>query len=160
MKHRLIKMLLILTLLFTWMGLRPNPASAAGGCKNTTCEGYNPYTMGCPATTAGTRKYLPDGYSYVETRVSGTSDCDAKWARTTNMSGGYRYAAATLRYGCANYCYSQYASTPGSIASGQTVYTPMHAYAATPTRSCGDVEYTGPIYVPLSLSDTYCTGTN
>lgn len=159
MNSRIIRILLVLTLLFTWLGLGSNPAHAAGSCKNVTCEDLNPYTMGCPASRSGSLKYLPDGYSFVETRVSGTSDCDAKWARTTNMSGGYRYAAATLRYGCSNYCYTKNVSSPGTIASGQVVYTPMHAYAATPTRSCGVVS-TSYIYVPISLSDTFCTGAN
>lgn len=160
MKFRLINVLLVLTLAFTWLGFRANSAIAAGNCKNVTCEGLNPFTMNCPAVTAGTVKVLPDGISTVETRVSGTADCDAKWAKTRNLSGANRYAAATLRYGCANYCYSQNVSSPGTIASGSSVYTPMHAYASTPTRSCGSVSTVGPLSVPIGLSNTSCTGAN
>jgi hypothetical protein len=160
MKHRYVRILIALTLMFTWLGFRSIPASAAGLCKNTGCEGLNPATMQCPATRSGSVKVLPDGASIVETRKSGTSDCDAKWARTTNQSGGSRYAAASLRYGCSNYCYNQSVTSPGTISNGQVVYTPMHAYAATPTRSCGKVSTSGPISIPIGISDTYCTGAN
>lgn len=162
MKYRYIRMLIALTLMFTWLGFSSSPASAAGLCKNTACEGLNPATMQCPATISGVFKYLPDGLSTVETRKSGTADCDAKWARTFNKSGGYRYAAASLRYGCSNYCYNQSVTSPGTIASSSTVgvFTPMHAYAATPTRSCGNVSTTGPIPVPIGISSTFCTGVN
>lgn len=160
MRYRYARVLIALTLIFTWLGVRSTPAFAAGSCKNVTCEGLNPNTMGCPATRSGSVKVLPDGLSFVETRKSGTADCDAKWARTTNKSGGSRYAAASLRYGCANYCYNQSVSSPGTISNGSVVYTPMHAYAATPTRSCGDVATSGPIPVPIGISSTFCTGAN
>ena len=160
MKYRYVRILIALTLMFTWLGFRSSPASAAGLCKNTTCEGLNPATMQCPATRSGAVKVLPDGASLVETRKSGTADCDAKWARTTNLSGGSRYAAASLRYGCSNFCNSQSVSSPGTISSGNVVYTPMHAFAATPTRSCGDVSTSGPIPIPIGISTSFCTGVN
>ena len=106
-------------------------------------------------------KILEDTYSFVETRVSDAeNDCDAKWARTNNRSNYYRYAAASLRYGGANYRYSKSVSSPGTIESGQSVYTSMLAYETMPTRSCGHVLQSGPISIPISLGDTYCTGVN
>lgn len=162
MKYAHIRILLVLTLMFTWFGFHSSPASAAGTCKNLTCEGKFASTMGCPGYTSGNVKILLDGLSTVETRASGNADCDAKWARTYNKSGSNRYAAASLRYGCSNYCYSQSISSPAPIASSNTVgvYTPMHAYYATPTRSCGRVETTGPISIPISLFNSLCTGAN
>ena len=162
MKHRIARVLFALTFVFTWLGFHSTPAYAAS-CLNVTCEGLNPSTMGCAtgAVTSGSVKILSDGgnnQSYVETRKS--SACDAKWARTTNKSGAYRYAAASLRYGCTNYCYSQSVRSPGTIANLATVYTPMHAYAATPTRSCGAVSVSSPINIPLSISSSSCTGAN
>jgi hypothetical protein len=163
MKYRCVRILIVLTLMFTWLGFRSAPAFAAGGCKNVTCEGLNPNTMGCPAIGAGSVKYLSDGgsgLSIVETRQSTSANCDAKWARTTNLSGGSRYAAASLRYGCSNYCYAQSVSSPGTITNGNGVYTPMHAYAATPTRSCGAVSTSGPISIPIGINASLCTGVN
>lgn len=162
MKFRIIRILIGLTLVFAWMGFHSTKAYAAS-CFNVTCEGLNPSTMGCStgATTSGSVKILSDGgnnQSFVETRQS--SACDAKWARTTNKSGGYRYAAASLRYGCTDYCYNQSVSSPGTIANLSTVYTPMHAYVATPTRSCGSVSVSGPIGIPLAIYSGSCTGAN
>ena len=160
MKDRIVRVLLTLTFVFTWLGFQSMPAFAAS-CYNVTCEGLNPSTMGCTAVTSGSVKILSDGgnnQSYVETRKS--TDCDAKWARTTNKSGAYRYAAASLRYGCTNYCYNQSVRSPGTIANLTTVYTPMHAYAATPTRSCGAVSVSGPIAIPLGISSSSCTSAN
>lgn len=162
MKYQHIRILLALTLIFTGLSIKSAPASAAGSCKNTTCEDKFASAMGCPAYTAGNVKVLSDGKSTVETRASGTADCDAKWARTYNKSGGNRYAAASLRYGCSDYCYDKSISSPEPIASSSTVgvFTPMHAYAATPTRSCGRVSLSGPIAVPIGVSTTSCTGAN
>lgn len=162
MKTRLIRALLILTIFFTWLGVRSASVFAAGGCNGPTCEGKFASTMGCPAYTSGPVKVLSDSKSTVETRVSGPSDCDAKWARTYNKSGGNRCAAASLRYGCANYCYNQSISSPEKIASSSTVgvHTPMTAYSGTPTRSCGRVSTTGPIPTPIPVSDAECTGAN
>lgn len=164
MNSRIIRMLLVLTLVFTWLAIKSTPAQAAS-CFQTSCEDQNPSTMGCgtDAVTSGTRKYLSDGgsnLSFVETSKSAA--CDAKWARAYNRSGYYEYVAASLRYGCSNYCYSKSVSTRDPIASSGTVgvYTPMHAYVATPTRSCGVVSAIGPIAVPISISDTRCTGSN
>lgn len=162
MRYKIIRILLGLTLLFTWLGFQPTPAYAAS-CYNVTCEGLNPNTMGCgaDATTAGSRKYLSDGganQSFVETRKSNA--CDAKWTRTTNKSGGYRFAAGSLRYGCSNYCYNKSVSSLSTIANLAVVYTMMTAYVATPTRSCGVVSTSGPISIPLSISNSICTGAN
>ena len=161
MKFRIVRMLLALTFVFTWLGYRSTTAYAL--CFNTSCEGLNPATLGCGAdgVTSGSVKVLSDGgnnQSFVETRKSNA--CDAKWARTTNKSGGNRYAAGSLRYGCTNYCNNQSISSPGTIANNTTVYTMMHAYVATPTRSCGVVSVSGPIGIPISISSTRCTGAN
>lgn len=162
MKYPHIRMLLVLILMFSWFGYRSSQVFAAGKCKNVTCEDKFASTMACPAYTAGSVKILPDGLSTVETRASGTADCDAKWARTYNMSGGNRYAAASLRYGCTNYCYNKSISSSQPIASSGTVgvFTVMTAYVATSTRSCGRVSLTGPIGIPISISTASCTGAN
>jgi hypothetical protein len=162
MKLRMIRVLIALTFIFTWLGFHSAPAYAAS-CYNVTCEGLDPNTMGCgaDAVTSGSAKILSDGgnnQSFVETRKSAA--CDAKWARTTNKSGGYRYAAASLRYGCTDYCYNQSVRSPGTIANLATVYTSMHAYVATPTRSCGAVSVSGPISIPLPISSGSCTSAN
>lgn len=146
--------------MFLWQGIHTTRVMATPLCNGQSCENLNPNSMGCTGYTAGTVKYLPDGYSYTETRYASSSDCDAKWGRTKNNSGYNRYAAATIRYGCANYCYSKYVASPAAIASGEVVYTVMLALASTPTRTCGDISPTGPLSVPDSLSDTFCTGAN
>lgn len=132
----------------------------AASCSGNDCEDLNPQTMGCgdDAVRSGSRKIISDGYSFVETRYSAT--CDTKWVRTTNKSGGNRYAAGSLRYGCANYCYDKSISSPAKISNNSTVYSMMHAPgAATPTRSCGIVSTSGPISIPISV-DISCTGAN
>ena len=158
MKIRYIRLLLAITILFAWLGFRSGPALAAGNCKNQSCFGKNPNTMGCPAYTNGGVKFLPDGRSTVETRISQPSDCDAKWARVINYSGGNRYTAGSIWYGCSNYCYNISVRSPAAIASGQQVYTAMVAYAGTPTRSCGAVSTSGPIGIPININDSWCTG--
>lgn len=74
MKHRIVTVLLALTLVFTWLGFHSMPVYAAS-CLNVTCEGLNPSTMGCAtdAVTSGSVKVLSDGgnnQSFVETRKS------------------------------------------------------------------------------------------
>lgn len=159
---RILVFLSVIFLGFAFLSTPPSPVHAAGNCKNVTCEGLYASTMGCPAYTAGAVKVLPDGLSTVETRASGTSDCDAKWARAYNKSGASRYVAASLRYGCANFCYAQSNFSPSPIPSSSTVgiFTPMHAYVATPTRSCARVEVAGPIPTPVPVSTPACTTVN
>jgi hypothetical protein len=162
------KKMLFFILVFTLLGIYQLPAQASSHtCKGVTCEGKNPSTMGCSATTSGTVKVLLDGVSIVETRksVNGSlsTQCDAKWARTTNLTTVYRYLGASLRYGCANYCYAQSVSSPGkvtNVAPSNQVFTPMHAYAATSTRSCGATSTGSQILVPIGISSTSCTGVN
>lgn len=160
MKHRLINAFIILALLFTWQGIHTKTVLATPLCNGTSCENLNPNTMGCTGDTYGSVKILTDGKSTTETRGSANNDCDAKWGRTINKSGGNRYAAASLRYGCVNYCYNKSIASPAMIASGEQVYTMMHAYAFTPTRTCGSASSSGPIGIPLSISDSGCTGAN
>ena len=65
MKYSHIRMLLVLTLMFTWLGFRSVPASAAGSCKNVACEGLFAAAMGCGGSTsytAGNVKILPDSF--------------------------------------------------------------------------------------------------
>lgn len=98
MKFRIIGVLFALTLIFTGLGMYTQQALAAG-CSGLTCANKNPATMGCAALRAGSLKQLPFSSGTVETRyspASGTNACDAKWARTYNLSGGDRYVAATL----------------------------------------------------------------
>lgn len=161
MKYRYVRVLIVLTLMFTWLGFRSSQTSAAGGCSGATCEGLDPGTMGCPATRAGTLKIMPDGTSTVETRKSGTLDCNAKWARTYNMSGISQWVAADLKCGTL-YPSCQFRSSPAKIASSSTVgiYTPMEAFAATSTKSCAVIRGDpGPI-TSVPQSPNNCTGIN
>jgi hypothetical protein len=131
----------------------------AAGCSGSGCQGLNPHSMGCStgAYTAGSPKILRDGLSFVETRANST--CNAKWARVTNKTTSYRYAGGSLRYGCTNYCYTQSASSPNTIAPNDTVYTPMNAYTATNTRSCGKVQASS-VSVPVAIDTKDCTLSN
>lgn len=162
MKSRILRIFIGLTIVFAWIGFK-TPYVYAASCVHLSCEDLNPNTMGCgaDAVTSGSVKILADGgnnQSFVETRKS--SACDAKWARTTNKSGGNRYAAASLRYGCQNYCSNKSVRSPAAIANNTTVYTVMHAFVATPTRSCGAVSVSGPISIPIPISGGSCTSAN
>jgi hypothetical protein len=159
MRRWIVKLLVLGAFLLGWSATQQQLSHAAS-CSGSTCDGLNPDSAGCStgAYTSGSQKFLPGNVGIVETRVN--TSCNAKWARVTNYSGAYRYAAGSVRYGCMTYCYSRSVSSPGTIANNASVYTSMIAYSATPTRSCGKVETTGPIGVPIALSDTYCTGAN
>lgn len=142
----------ILFLVGLWMPLSTSQVFAAS-CYGSGCTSYDPHSTGCdldavmgPSTTSGG--------AFIENRYSVT--CNAEWERTTNQSGGSRYAAGSIRYGCANYCYSQNVSSPAQIANGAKVYTPMVGPDTTiNTLSCGKVSTTGPIPTPVT---TPCTG--
>lgn len=125
----------------------PNTAMAVG-CTGSACTGLNPETMGC-GTGSLTGPSFSSGGAVVENRYNTT--CNAEWARTTNNSGGNRYAAATIRYGGIRYNYgTQDVSSPGVIANGQRVYTPMIGPENTiDSLSCGSVSTTGPIGTPV-----------
>ena len=161
MQSRCVRSLVVLTLIFALLGLVSTRTFAAGGCSGATCEGLDPATMGCPAIRAGSIKIMPDGASTVETRKSGTADCNAKWARAYNMSGITQWVAADLK--CGTFFPScQFRSSPAKIASSSTVgiYTPMEAFASTSTRSCAVVRGDpGPI-TSVPLSSNNCTGIN
>jgi|CXWL01.1.fsa_nt_gi hypothetical protein len=141
MKYRYARILIALTLMFTWLGFRTSSAFATGGCSGLNCQGLDPGTMGCPAVRAGILKLLPDTLSTVETRKSGTADCNAKWARTYNLSGVSKWVAADIKCGGGSYPSCQFRSSAAKIASSSTVgiYTPMTPFAATQTKSCGVV---------------------
>lgn len=158
--NRLVKLCILLVVIMSLQLFLPCTVRAAS-CSGSSCEDLNPNTMGCSsdAVTAGSAKYLSDGSSTTETRYS--SACNAKWTRTQNNSGGNRYAAGSLRYGCADYCYDKSISSPAKIASGSVVYTMMLSNVYTPpTRSCGSVNKSGPISIPISVSNSKCTGQN
>ena len=161
MKNSYIRILLVLTLIFIWLGTKSTSVLAAGDCNGTSCNGLDPAAKHCPAVTSGAIKILPDGASTAETRVSSSSDCNAKWARVYNKSGVYAWAAADLKCGT-NFPSCRFVASPAKIASSSTIgiYTTMQAFASTPTRSCGNVRSDpGPI-TSISLSTNWCTGTN
>ncbi|MBI2757584.1 MAG: DUF2690 domain-containing protein [Chloroflexi bacterium] len=164
MKNRIVRVLLVLTFVFTWLGFHSNPVQAAG-CSGSACTGKDPSAMGCSASTAGALAYISDNYGVilgtVETRVSGTSSCNAKWARVYNTSGIYQWVAADLYCGTPKVS-CQFQRSSAKIASSSTVgiYTPMQAYASTSTKSCGVVRGDpGPITsVPMGTNN--CTSNN
>jgi hypothetical protein len=148
---------LLLLLLGLWFPLPALNVVAAPLCTGHGCDGLNPETMGCGSdATTGTWKDLGNGRA--EHRLS--SACDAKWERTRLTSGTSKYAAGSLRYGCANYCYDRSVRSPAKIAVGAQVYTPMQGDDSIPTRACGRLSDTGPISIPVPVSDTYCSGVN
>ncbi len=160
-KKRFIPMLLIFTLVFTWLGYYSGHANAAG-CSGANCLEQDPGIMGCSASTSGTIAYLPDGLSTVETRVSGASSCNAKWARVYNKSGTNQWVAADLKCNPPNYGSCQFKASQAQIASSSSVgiYTMMQPYASSLVRSCGVVRGApGPI-TSVPLSSLNCTSTN
>lgn len=161
MQHSFARVLIVLTLVFAWLGFHAGQSLAAGGCSGAACAGLDPGTMGCPATIAGTVKILPDGTSTTMTRKSGTADCNAKWARTYNLAGIPQWVSADLRCGT-NYPSCRFRSSSAKIASSSTVgiYTTMQPFASTSTRSCGIVRGDpGPI-TSIPVSNNNCTGVN
>jgi len=129
---------------------------SAVGCTGHQFDGYNPETMGCGSdATTGRSKDLVIGFA--EHRIS--ANCDAKWERT-RLTTGTRYAAGSIRFGGANYDYHHSVSSPYTIRSGQTVYTPMEGDQDMPTRACGKLLVAGPISIPIPVSDAYCSGVN
>jgi hypothetical protein len=160
MKERFVRVMVIMTLMFTWLGFNTSTASAVG-CSGLNCKGLDPYTMGCSASTSGTVKILPDGYSRVETRVSSATNCNAKWARAYNLSGSSKWVAADIKCG-SGYPSCQFRASSAKIASSSTVgiYTPMTPFATTQTKSCGVVRASpGPI-TTVPLGNANCTAVN
>jgi len=129
-------------------GVSTQNTAMAKGCSGSGCMGLNPETMGC-GTGALTGPSTSSGGALIENRYNTT--CNAEWARTTNQSGGNRYAAATIRHGGSQYNQSsQNVSSPGLIANGQRVYTPMVGPDSTiDSLSCGSVSTAGPIQTPV-----------
>jgi len=134
----------------------PSFQAAAVGCTGSNCTGLNPETMGCGADAlTGPTKTISGGKA--ENRYSVA--CNAEWERTRNQSGIYKYAAGSIRYGCANYCYAQRVRSPAKIASGYNVYTAMKGPDSTTyTRSCGRLSDYGPISIPVPVNESYCSG--
>ncbi len=164
MKVRYVRILIVLTLMFTWLGFHSNAVQAAG-CSGLGCQGQDPGGMGCSASTAGTFVYIYDNLGNslgtAETRVSGTASCNAKWARVYNTSGTSQWVAADLYCGTPK-VNCQFLASGAQIASSNTVgiYTMMQAYASTSTKSCGVIRTSpGPITsVPMGTSN--CTSNN
>jgi hypothetical protein len=153
--RKIVNTLLFLSLLLLglWMPLQTSDVVAAPLCNGHECDGLNPETMGCGADAlTGTSKNLSIGKA--EHRISAA--CDAKWERTRLTSGSSKYAAGSLRYGCANYCYDRSVRSPAKIAVGQQVYTPMEGDESIPSRACGKLLDKGPISIPVPVSDVYC----
>lgn len=140
----------------SWVPGVYSTAVAAPSCSGSSCTGYNPETMGCGADAApGPTKTISG--KKAENRFSPA--CDAEWERTRNTSGSSKYAAGSIRYGCADYCYAQSVRSPAKIASGLNVFTPMKGPdSTTPTRSCGKLSDSGPISTPVPVNDTNCSG--
>lgn len=152
-----VALCLSLFLVGLWTPLITYGVIAAPLCSGHACDGLNPETMGCGAdATTGTSKNLSIGKA--EHRIS--IACDAKWERTRLTSGSSKYAAGSLRYGCQNYCYDRSVRSPAKIAVGQQVYTPMQGDESIPTRACGKLLDTGPIPIPVPVSDAYCSSVN
>lgn len=147
-------MLLGLWIPFPRSGL--SSVTAAPLCTGHGCDGYNPESMGCGADAqSGTYKSLGSGLGIAQHRSS--TACDAKWERTINQSGINKYAAGSLRYGCANYCYDRSVRSSAKISSSEQVYTPMEGDTSIPSRACGRIEDSGPISIPVPVYDTYCS---
>jgi hypothetical protein len=103
--------------------------------------------MGCgsDATTAGSYTY--SGGNKVENRQSAT--CDAEWERTTNLSGGDRYAGGSIRYG-AGFGNHQSDRSPAKIAHGSQIYTKMVGPdSSTLALACGKLSSTNLIPLPV-----------
>lgn len=128
------------------------PAMAAHNCYGTTCLGLNPQSMGCGTDALSAWSFTFAGGNKVENRYS--THCNAEWERTTNLSGGSRYAAGTIRqvnYGCGAFCTVLNVRSPSAIANGLAVYTSMLGPDNTvPAIACGKLATTGPISVPVS----------
>lgn len=125
----------------------PDSVARAASCYGSTCTGLNPQTMGCGADARLGPAHIEDDFR-AENRYSVA--CNAEWERTINTSGGSRYAAGSIRYGCANFCYSWSVTSPAKIANGSQVYTPMIGPDnIIDTKSCGLVSILGPIGIPV-----------
>lgn len=128
----------------------------SSNCVGEGCEGYDPNTMGCTVDSSS-EKEISGGV--IQARRS--TVCDAKWARTVNRSGVDRYAAASIWYGCADYCYNRSVSSPYLIEHQQTVYTAMTTPRNKPVKTCGRVEVYGPIQIPVwKNNSSWCDTVN
>jgi len=142
-----------------WLPFPQSPAQSHV-CYGLSCHGYSPAGTQC-SNDGYTGPQFTSAGAKVENRYS--VHCNAEWERTTNVSGGSRYAAGSIRWGCANYCLNWSVSSPGLIANGSQVYTLMAApdiyvppgAAGKVCINCGKVSTSGPISVPVMSP---CTG--
>ena len=157
MRKRLINFVALLVVLCCIAAVVWPSAAFAHGCPNNNCDGYNPQTMGCSATTGG-RLNVPDG-GLVETRNS--QGCNAKWTRTTNVSGANRFLAATTWYGGANYDDNVSVRTYALVSNTEAVYTVMKTPLGRSVLSCGLANRYGMITIPVSKNkDVWCPKAN
>lgn len=139
---------------------------ALATCNGEACTGLYADALGCTPTNTSDPSPLVTGGAKIERRRS--NNCDADWARVTNVSGTAKYTAAGTRYGCANYCYAQQTQSGGDppnsqpIGNNSYVYTRMKGNgAATPVRSCGVVSssmISYPIGGGSPAGSSSCTG--
>lgn len=132
---------LLFALTFVAALLSPVMNVQAASCQGETCHGYDPNTMGC-GSDAATHNYKTITYGRVDIRYSDA--CYAEWERTYNSSGSYKYGEGSIRWGGSDYSSGWFTvSSPGSFASGSSVYTAMYAVNYTfypiwpPSLSCG-----------------------
>lgn len=151
----LVKALIAVALVLGALAPITGQAVLAAGCNGSDCFGLNPNSMGCGADAATSASYTFSGGNKVENRYSVV--CNAEWERTTNLSGYSRYAAGSIRWGCANYCQHLSVRSPGTISNYQYVYTSMLGPdGGVPALSCGKLATTGPIS-PLPITQN-CGG--
>ena len=121
-----------------------------------SCHGYYPTAYGCTVSSSSAA-YREGGNAKVEMRNS--SDCDAEWARVTNVSGSSRYVAASIRFGGQNYDYhfSEDSGDPHApIGHNELIWTAaVWRDSYIPARACGHTPIY-PVTLPVGVSDYYC----
>lgn len=133
---------LILIALFS----APQLISRAAGCSGNDCTGLYAEPLGCGVGAQSRGATLYAGCNLVENRYSTT--CNAEWEKTTNQSGGNRYAAGSIRYGT-GFTVHQSARSPALISNLQYIYSPMKGPESTLTLSCGKLSSSGVIPIPV-----------
>ncbi len=141
------------------------PDNVFAACSGNGCNGKDANTEGC--TGISTRKEVrpptllaPPGNGYGAVQLRYSTSCNAKWARTVNMSTSTAFAAATSWWPPyaypANLQYSK--SSAAYIAIGDTSYARMLG-PSYPVQACGKVSWgLTPIAVPITQSSSpYCT---
>ena len=129
-------------------------------CYGSTCNGLYANAMGCDGQiNAHTQNFknLKDTNNNIigvmQNRIS--SLCYSQWEKTINLSGDFRYAEGSIRWGGAYYNVGIHPQTsPWLIDDGRFIYTAMYGvdegYPAfpAPTLACGGLSSEGPMEVP------------